>query len=291
MSGLSYVLISIVRDEEPFLPETIRSVVSQSRLPLGWFVLDDGSADRTAAILADAAAAHSWIRVTTDARRERRSAGEATSNGFNRLAADALRLAPGAIVKIDGDMSFEPDYFDRLLREMEADPRLGIVGGRALEPHRNGSWGLVRIPAYHVHGATKVYRAECLEQIGPLVSGPGWDTADIIRARLAGWTTRSLADVRFRHLRVTGKAAGRLRNLWVKGRAAYRLGYSPLFALARALRNMVRVPYVLGGVAFLMGFASGYGASETRLLGPEEIVRFRRQQMRALLGRRSWWTE
>lgn len=242
MSGLSYVLISIVRDEEPFLPETIRSVVSQSRLPLGWFVLDDGSADRTAAILADAAAAHSWIRVTTDARRERRSAGEATSNGFNRLAADALRLAPGAIVKIDGDMSFEPDYFDRLLREMEADPRLGIVGGRALEPHRNGSWGLVRIPAYHVHGATKVYRAECLEQIGPLVSGPGWDTADIIRARLAGWTTRSLADVRFRHLRVTGKAAGRLRNLWVKGRAAYRLGYSPLFALARALRNMVRVP-------------------------------------------------
>jgi hypothetical protein len=186
-------------------------------------------------------------------------------------------------------MRFGPAYFRDLLLALEADPRLGIVGGRALEPHADGTWGLVRIPAYHVHGATKVYRTACLDEIGDLVPGPGWDAADIIRARLAGWTTRSLADVRFQHLRVTGKASGRLQNLEVKGLAAYRLGYAPLFALVRGLRNMARPPLIAGGLAFLRGYLRGVAERPPRLLEDDEVRAFRREQMRALLGRSSWW--
>ena len=291
MNARRYVIVSIVRDEEPYLEQTIRSVFEQTIPPVAWLVLDDGSADGTPKLLAEAAAKVSWMEITIEPSRHERSAGEATSQGFNRLLPRAREFAPDAIVKLDGDLSFPPDYFERLLQALEDDPRLGIVGGRALEPHADGTWGLVRIPAYHVHGATKVYRTSCLDDIGELTPGPGWDTADIVRARLAGWTTRSLPEVRFRHLRVTGKAVGRLRNLWVKGLAAYRIGYAPAFALLRAARNLVRPPLFAGGVAFLVGYLDGWRRRVPRLLRDDEVAAFRREQLRALTGRKSWWRE
>jgi glycosyltransferase involved in cell wall biosynthesis len=291
MSGARFVLITIVRDEEKHVGETIRSVLSQTVRPIAWWIHDDGSRDRTPELLAAAAADHPWIRITRSARGTDRDSGSATSRGFNRLLPEARSLNPDVVVMLDGDLSFGPDYFERLLAEMANDPTLGIVGGRALEPRRNGSWGLVRIPSYHVHGATKVYRLACLHDIGPLVPGPGWDTVDVIRARLAGWKTRSVPDVRFRHLRVTGKASGRLQNLRVKGLAAYRIGYLPLFAFVRAVRNMVRPPFVIGGMAFFLGFLEGYRLRPARWLRPEEVAGFRREQLRGLLGLRSWWRE
>lgn len=291
MSRLRYLLISVVRDEEAYLGETIRSVLAQTIRPIAWFIRDDGSTDRTSAILAAAARENPWIRVTRVERGIDRDSGSATSRGFNQMLPEARSLSPDLVVMLDGDVGFDPDYFQRLLAAMDADPRMGIVGGRALEPHRDGTWGLVRIPAYHVHGATKVYRLACLDDIGLLIQGPGWDTVDLIRARLAGWKTRSLPDVRFRHLRVTGKASGRLSNLRVKGLAAYRIGYLPLFALLRSIRNMVRPPFVIGGIAFMLGYLDGCRLRPPRILRPDEIAGFRREQIRALLGRRSWWRE
>lgn len=290
MSASSYVLISIVRDEEAYIGETLRSVLSQSVLPAAWFLRDDGSLDRTAALAEEAARTHPWMRVSRVDRRTERDSGSATSRGFNALLPEARGLRPDFVGMLDGDVSFESDYFERLIAALRADPKLGVVGGRALEPHRDGSWGLVRIPGYHVHGATKVYRLACLDDIGPLYTGPGWDTIDIIRARLTGWSTRSLPDVRFRHLRVTGRASGRLQNLKVKGRAAYEIGYIPLFAVIRSVRNMVRAPYVLGGLAFLFGYLDGWFRRLPHILRPDEIAAFRREQRRALLGRKSWWS-
>jgi hypothetical protein len=50
MSGkinLLYVLITPARDEEKNIDKTIRSVLSQTRLPEKWVVVSDGSTDRT----------------------------------------------------------------------------------------------------------------------------------------------------------------------------------------------------------------------------------------------------
>jgi glycosyltransferase involved in cell wall biosynthesis len=289
MSALRYVLISVVRDEEAYIEETLRSVLSQSVLPAAWLLRDDGSLDRTPELVLAAAKDNPWIRVSRVERRTDRDSGSATSRGFNSLLPEARSLNPDVVAMLDGDVRFESEYFERLLAALQTEPRLGVVGGRALEPHRDGSWGLVRIPGYHVHGATKVYRLACLDDIGPLHLGPGWDTVDIIRARLSGWTTRSLPDVRFRHLRVTGRASGRLPNLRVKGRAAYEIGYLPLFAMIRSVRNMVRSPYVVGGLAFLFGYIDAWMRRRPHILSPGEVAAFRREQMRALLGRRSWW--
>jgi len=284
-----YVLISVVRDEEAFFPRTLDSVVRQTVPPAAWCVVDDGSRDGTPAILARAAGEHRWITVLTQPRREARVAGEAAGRGFNLALPGAWEHRPEAVGMLDGDTELPPDYYAVLLRALEREPELGIVGGQAVEPHADGSWGRVRIPAYHVHGATKFYRRACLEAIGKQVVGTGWDTADIVRARLAGWSTRTLPDLEFRHLRVSGTALGRRRGPYNRGRAAYLTGYHPLFAGLRAVRNMFRPPYLSGGLYFLQGFLSGYRQRAPRVLTPGEIRRFRREQLRALTGRSSWW--
>jgi glycosyltransferase involved in cell wall biosynthesis len=284
-----YVVITMVRNEEEFLPATIASMVSQTIRPVTWFVVDDGSVDRTPSILAEAAEANPWITVLRGAGREHRHAADAVSEGFNRVLPRVWELEPDAIVKLDGDMEFAPDYFERLLRTLDENPRLGIVGGRALEPHPDGTWGLVRISKQHVHGATHVFRRACLEQQQGLVQGLGWDTVTWVRARLAGWETGSNPDVTFRHLRVTGSASGHLRGFRFKGMAAYRAGYHPLFACLRGARNMVRYPYVLSGLAFLRGFLSGYVHRVPRALEPSEIRGFRKEQIKVMTGRQSWW--
>jgi hypothetical protein len=52
---------------------------------------------------------------------------------------------------------------------------------------------------------------------------------------------------------------------------------------------MIRRPFGLAGFAFWQGFFGGYLERAPRALEPEEIRAFRREQIRALTGRRSWW--
>jgi len=288
-SSSRYVIITVVRDEEVYLPRTLASMEGQTIPPVAWFIVDDGSQDRTPSLLAEAAGRSPWIRVRTQERRRHRNPSEATARGFNLVLPEALALEPFAIGKLDGDMEFEPRYYGTLLSALAEDPELGIVGARAIEPHHDGSWGLVRIPPNHVHGATLFFRREVLEQQGGLTVGVGEDTVPLVRARLAGWRTKSLPDLEFRHLRVTGLAGGLLLGQRNKGLAAYRVGYHPFIACLRGVRNMVRKPYVLSGIAFLRGFFSGYRGHASRALEPAEIRAFRRMQFRSLFGGWGWW--
>lgn len=289
-SGLRYAVITMVRNEEDYLPRTVASMIAQEERPVTWFVVDDGSDDRTPEILAEAAAKHDWIQVHRSSGRKQRNPADAVTEGFNRVLPLVWELDPDVVVKLDGDMEFDSDYFSRLLGALAEDPKLGIVGGRALEPHADGTWGLVRISRHHVHGATHVFRAECLRQQKGFSFGAGWDTATVVRARLQGWTTRSLPDVAFKHLRVTGAGSGLRWGFWSRGRAAYRAGYHPLFALARSVRNLVRYPYIISGVYFWKGFMSGYKDGAPRALTDDEIKAFRKEQLKAMTGRRSWWS-
>src|SRR5262245_60539838 len=59
----NYIMISAVRDEEQYIESTLRSMVAQSILPQEWVVVDDGSRDRTGAIVQRYADQYSWIRL------------------------------------------------------------------------------------------------------------------------------------------------------------------------------------------------------------------------------------
>ena len=75
---MKYVLITPARNEEKLIEGTLRSVASQTSLPERWVIMDDGSTDRTAAIVGRYVAQYEWIDlIRCPERQERSFAGKA----------------------------------------------------------------------------------------------------------------------------------------------------------------------------------------------------------------------
>src|ERR1700720_3747943 len=74
MNG-QYVLLTAAKDEEACIAEVIQSVLSQTVRPLAWFIMDDGSTDRTASIVRGFAAEHTFIRLQSASSRGGRNFG------------------------------------------------------------------------------------------------------------------------------------------------------------------------------------------------------------------------
>src|SRR5215472_12489918 len=136
--------------------------------------------------------------------------------------------------------------------------------------------------------AAKLYSRACFAVIGGLESGPGWDTIDEVRAMMLTFPSKSFRHLRALHHRPQGGAAGLCRSRIATGRVAYRIGYSPLFMVARAVWRTFERPYLVGGALMLFGYVQGYW--KTKRISSPELVRFvRRQQMRRLLRMESQW--
>ena len=285
---MNYVVITPVRNEADYVGGTIDAMVRQTVLPSQWVIVDDGSTDDTSAIVAAAAARYSWITVVRRRDRGFRKSGggvvEAFEEGRAALRADDWKF----LVKLDGDLTFEPDYFERCFRHFAADSALGIAGGVVYNKDA-GAWKIDSPgdPPFHVRGATKIYRRECWQAIGSLEARPGWDTIDEVRANMHGWTTRSLPGEAIFQQRATGSVDGAWRN-WVKnGVANYVTGYHPVFMLGKCIKRAWGLPPVVPGVALWVGFCSGYLRRLPRMEDRDAIRYLRDQQLRRLLLRYS----
>ena len=163
------------------------------------------------------------------------------------------------IVKLDGDLSFEPDYFERCLERFEKDPKLGIGGGTIC----NMVSGALVVeapsdPAFHVRGATKIYKRQCWDAIGGLIRQPGWDTVDEYKANMLDWATYTFPEIKVQHHRKAGRAQGTWKN-WVKnGLANYVAGYHPLFMSCKCVRRAFTKPYGIAAAGLMVGFVGGY---------------------------------
>lgn len=280
----SYVVITPVRDEEEHLASTIESMLRQTVLPKEWVIVNDGSTDGTGRILDEYAARYPWIRAVHRADRGFRKSGggvvEAFYEGYRTLTTNEWDF----IVKFDGDLSFEPTYFEECLSEFEKDSRLG-VGGGVICYVEGESKVFEKTPAYHVRGATKIYRKACWDGIGGLIQAPGWDTFDEVKANSLGWTTRSFPGLHLIHHRVTGAADGNWRTSVKYGRANYICGYHPVFMMVKGATYLRKKPWVLGAAGLMYGFWSGYLKSIPQVDDRRTITYLRKQQMRRLFGR------
>ena len=283
-----YIVITPVRDEEAYLRFTIESMLAQTVRPSEWVIVNDGSTDGTAGIVDEYAGQHSWIRAVHRVNRGFRKAGggvvEAFNDGFRTLTNTDWQF----IVKMDGDLTFERDYFEKCLDNFHRDPRLGIGGG-VICYVENGAKRFEFCPEFHVRGATKVYRRECWDAIGGFWPAPGWDTMDEVKANMLGWGTRSFPDLHLQHHRYTGTADGIWAGMVKNGRANYVCGYHPLFMLAKFFIRLPRRPYLIGSVALLYGYLSGYMKQIPQVNDLQTIGFLRRQQLGRLWGRETIW--
>lgn len=284
-----YVIVTPARDEEPYIDETISAVVRQTVQPTQWIIVDDGSSDRTGAIIERWANEYPWITPVHRSNRGSRQPGggviEAFYDGLAEIRPSAAAFA--FIVKLDADVTFDPEYFERCFHEFDSDPSLGIGGG-AICQEVDGRLQIEPTPVFHVRGATKIYRRSCWDALGSLVRAPGWDTIDEIKANMLGWTTRTFNHLSLTQLRRTGAANGIWGDSVKNGRANYSSGYHPIFMLLKCLRRSIMRPYAIRGMGLAWGFISGYKDHSSRV--DDAVIKYVRcQQLRRLLLMESVW--
>jgi glycosyltransferase involved in cell wall biosynthesis len=254
MTTLTYATITPARDEAENLTRLGASLAAQTVCPTEWIVVDDGSADGSREVVAALASVYPWIRGI-ESRGVQTHAGPLEAGrrigrdviAFNTGIA-ALGSRPDVLFKLDADVSFEPDFFELLLRAFEDEPRLGIAGGECLELEK-GVWRLKNVTGAHVRGATRGYRWSCFEDVSPLTEQLGWDGIDEVKARLAGWETHSISGVRFRHHRRVGERDGAWSSYESQGATARFMGYRGSYLVARSLFRALRDPRALGMVS------------------------------------------
>ena len=279
---LRYAVITPARDEESHLEGLIASMTRQARLPVRWVVVDDGSGDRTAEMVARHLDEVPFLRLVRRPPGGARALGgrvvEAFCDGLRQIDLESVDF----VVKLDADLIFEPDYFAELLARFGDDPRLGIAGG-ACHMERGGQVMLEKTPPDHVRGATKVYRRETFQAIGGLRPTLGWDTIDEIRAQMMGWRTKTFPHLAVIQRRQTGSVGGILRGRFRQGLTAWLLGYHPLFLALRAARVAVQEPPLLmGGIALKLGFLRAAVRGGERAATRGEIAFLRARQLRRM---------
>jgi glycosyltransferase involved in cell wall biosynthesis len=280
--------VTPVRDEEKYLPLTIASMLKQTIPPQQWIIVNDGSKDRTREIINEAAKSCPWISgVHRQDRGFRKWGGgiiEAFYDGYKALDCTDWDF----MSKLDGDLSFEPDYFERTFQKFRDNEKIGIGGG-VLYHEENGRRVLEQHPKFHVRGGVKIYRRACWEAIDGLWVGPGSDTIDEVKANMLGWTTSSFLDIHMTHHRFTGASWGRWGGLVKDGKIDYVSGYHPLFLAAKSLVRLSRRPYLLGSFALVYGYMSAYIHRYKRVDDPAVIHYLRQQQLARLFGGETIW--
>jgi len=279
----TYVLITPARNEAKFIELTIKSVVAQTVRPAKWVIVSDGSTDGTDDIVSKYAADHDWIElVRMPERRERHFAGKVQA--FNAGYARTKGLEYQMIGSLDGDISFDKDYFSFLLRKLVADRTLGLVG-TPFQGSSSPSYDYRFVSIEHVSGACQLFRRECFEEIGGYVpvKGGGVDHIAVITARMKGWKTRTFTDKVCLHHREIGSAQhGALMARFRAGAQDYALGGHPVWELFRTVYQMTRRPFGIGGLMLVVGYVWALVRRVERPVSRELVAFRRREQMRRL---------
>jgi glycosyltransferase involved in cell wall biosynthesis len=271
-----FIVITSAKDESQYIERTILSMLEQTVLPEVWVIVDDGSRDRTLQIIQHYAQRYGWIVPIIVRRGEDRRPGSAEIRAFYVGYERVCQEACDYLVKLDADLEFPPNYFERIFAEFERDPLLGIASGAYVEA-RNGVMRLVKMPEYHAAGASKVIRRECFLDIGGFPLSPGWDTADEIKAHARGWQTRHCADIRFLHLRPEGSAIGMLRTCFNHGRMYHACGGGVPFLVLKGIRRIaVGKPFFVGGIALFCGYVCAAVRRQPMLVSKEEAKSYRK---------------
>jgi glycosyltransferase involved in cell wall biosynthesis len=279
-------------DEERHLPEVLDSLARQTRPPDQLLLVDDGSSDRSAALAATFAARYDWAEL---AHRPPRAVGRDRLAGGSALAAFAWGVARLAVpwdvvAKVDGDLALAPTTLATLESAFLRDPALGLAGPFVSVAGPDARLRRQRLPRDQVHGATKFYRRPCWEAIAPLPAILGWDTIDVMRARVQGWRTRSfeIPGGDPVHLRPMGTHDGLLRAYRRWGRCAWGFGDHPAHMLATAFQRLGDHPRGLGSLNYCAGWltaaVTGAPRAEPELRAYVHRDELRRLRLR-LLGR------
>jgi len=220
------------------IEQTVRSLVASDYPAFDTVVVDDGSDDDTAAIVAGLGLP--GVRLE---RQRNLGKAAALNRGIGASRHDV-------IVTVDGDTVFEPGTLRRLVRPFR-DPRVGAVSGNTKIGNRKGLLGRWQHIEYvtgfnldrrmyevfecmpTVPGAIGAFRREALERIGGISGATLAEDTDVTMSiGSAGWHVAYADDAR-----AWTEAPSTLSGLW---RQRYRWAYGTLQAIWKHRRAVLR---------------------------------------------------
>jgi hypothetical protein len=282
-----YILITAAKNEEAYIGAALESVLRQTVQPLAWFIMDDGSTDKTAHLVETAASRHPFIQLHSSGAGKNRNFGSqykaiqtayqlATELPFEFVGIHDADIAPG-----------REDYYEQILAAFRRNTRLGIAGGCIWE-RQQGEWrARPSNSPDSVAGGIQMFRRTCFDQIGgytPLHHG-GSDWLAQLEARRAGWETQAYAEFPVHHYRPTSSANGPLRGSFLLGLMDASFGSGLWFEVCKCARRLGPRP---SSVWYAMARFAGYLwwrlSCRPPLLAPAQVS-FLRQEQRGKLRR------
>ena len=221
--------MATARNSEETISETLLSVLHQTRPPRYVLVVNDGSSDSTPEILADLQQKFTQLHVITnedrgyDIRRivhnwnkALQAAEDLGDTGFHFITAD--------------DCVFPENYVAFLLDRFQEDQKLAIASGtRGLRIRTKDE----NLP----EGAGRMIRQSFFETVGGRYPPKyGYESWILYKALQRGYRVNKFLDLKYAHSRKFGS-----QHRFVEYGAMMRcLGYYPLYAVARSVRNALR---------------------------------------------------
>ena len=147
MSGrLSYAVVTPAHNEGVHLPRLAECMRAQTVIPTEWIIVDNGSTDDTAQVAAEITSALPWARSIFMPKDDEAPRGAPVVRAFH-AGLDALAENAQVVTKLDADVTFETDFFARIMDAFASDANLGITGGVCLEQDADGVWSPSTSPA------------------------------------------------------------------------------------------------------------------------------------------------
>jgi poly-beta-1,6-N-acetyl-D-glucosamine synthase len=276
-----YVLITAARNEETYLGKTIEAILNQTILPKQWVIVSDGSIDRTDEIARKASEKKGFIKFI------KKELGENQTGFASKVYALNLGLKLIAdydyefIGHLDADVTFDPDYYECVIKEFLKNPRLGITGGFIFELDGHQFKSRPSNSVESVAGAIQLFRRECYDDIGGFVpiaiGGEDW-YAEIV-SRMKGWQVSAIPELEVLHHKRSTKARGIFKEYFRRGVVDYSFGAHPLFEVAKGIRRIREKPYFVSALVLMAGFLSSYFIKRDRIVSIEIINYLRQEQL------------
>jgi len=278
-----YILITSARNEADFIEDTIKSVISQTILPITWIIVNDHSIDRTEEIIRKYMNDYSFIRLLNlEGNFQRNFASKVFAI---KKAFDVVKdLSFEFIGILDADITFQNNYYELIMEEFGKDQKLGIAGGGFFDIYDNKKFKIPYSP-YMVRGAVQLFRRECYENIGgflPLQWG-GEDTIACATARMNGWKINTFEELSVLHHRKTGSVGENLVQINIHlGKRDYHRGLIPLAQLSKSLSRIKERPFLLGSILQIFGYWTSKLKGEKLILDENLIEFIKREQKKRI---------
>ncbi len=218
---MRYYVVIPIYNEQKYIQKTLDSLLKQTLLAEKIVLVDDNSTDNSAIIISEYVAKYDFIELVYNSSEAIHLPGSKVIKAFNK-GLESLDDNYNFIVKLDGDLILPDHYFEQIAALFQANPKVGMAGGRAYI-EKNNLWIL------------------------------GWDTVDELLARYYGWEVAVDKSLQVKHLKPTGNLYDSTSR-YKQGEAFYRLGYGLLITLLAAIKLALKKGKPLLFIDYIHGY-------------------------------------